>query len=101
MGGTIGFFVGSGIVFILSINFPDFGKIFMNPIIFMIIALFSAFIGNKIEENGKITTSDVKEAVKGGIGITFAWFAIWIAIVLAVDAVVYFLKILNSMPRNY
>ena len=101
MGGTIGFFVGGGIVFILSINFPELGKIFMNPIVFMIIVVFSGIIGSKIEENGKITTSDVKEAVKGGVGITFGWFAIWIAIGLAVVAVVYFFKILNYMPTNY
>jgi len=73
----------------------------MNPIIFMIIVVFSVLIGNKIEENGKITTGDVKEAVKGGVGITFGWFAIWIAIGLAAGGVVYFFRILNYMPTNY
>jgi len=101
LGGTIGFFVGGGIIFILSLSFPSFGKIFMNPIIFMIIVVFSAFIGNKIEENGKITTNDVKEAVQGGVGITFAWFAIWIAIGLVFVVIAYFFKILNFMPTNY
>ncbi len=73
----------------------------MNPFVLMIIVLSFVFIGSKIEENGKITIDDVKEAIKDGTGMTFYWFAIWIAIGLACFAIVCFLKILNSMPTNY
>ena len=88
-------------MFLLSMNFHNLGEIFGNPIVFMIVAVFSAFIGNKIEENGKITASDAKEAIKDGVGVTFGWFAIWIVIGLGIGAVVYFFKILNFMPKNY
>jgi len=87
LGGGIGFFVGYGIILLLSFSFPDIGDILMNPIIIMIIVVFSALIGHKIEENRKLTTNDVKEAVKGGIGITFGWYAFWLTIALVISIV--------------
>ena len=101
MGGTIGFFISGGTIVILSINFPCLRKILMNPFVLMAIVLSAAFIGNKIEENGKITIDDVKQSIKDGTGVTFYWFAIWIAIGLVCFAIIFFLKILNSMPTNY
>lgn len=101
MGGTIGFFVICGISFILSIQFPYLGKMLMNPFVLMITALSGAFLGKKIEENGKITIHDVKESIQDGVKATFYWFFIWIAIALVFVAVVYFFKVLNFMPTNY
>jgi len=101
MGGTIGFFASGGLVFILSTLLPDLSGILTNPIVFMVLCVIGVFIGGSIAEKGRLTISDVKEAVKGGVSITLGWFAIWIGFGLVIMVFVLFLKALNFLPRNY
>jgi len=59
------------------------------------------FIGASIEKNGRLSISDTKEAVKGGVQVTFVYFAFWIGIALVIYIIIFFLKVINLMPRNY
>ncbi len=101
MGGTIGFFVSGIAVFLLSNLLPSLRDLLTNPILLMVVCVMGIFIGDSIEKNGRLTTGDVKEAVKGGVGITFSWLAIWIGIGVVVAIFVFFLKAFNFMPNNY
>jgi flagellar biosynthesis protein FlhB len=101
LGGTIGFLVGIISVGIISILFPNSRDLLTNPIILMIIVVTTGLIGNSIEEKGSLSANNIKEAVKGGVFVTFSWFAICIGIGLVIAAIVFFFKILSFMPRNY
>jgi uncharacterized membrane protein len=101
LGGTIGFFATGIPILLLSILWPSIGELLMNPILFMVLCMAGVFIGNSIEKKGKISTGDVKKAIKEGVVFTFGWFTIWFGIGLVFFLIVFILKLMNSMPRNY
>jgi len=102
VGGTIGFFVSGAVLFVLGVLLPvGIGKVLTNPVVGMILLMIGAFIGHTVEEKGKVTSEDLKEAVKAGVGITFGWFAIWIGVAVVGGVAFFFLKVFSSMPSNF
>jgi hypothetical protein len=101
LGGTIGFFAGGALIFILTNLIPSLGSFLFNPIVFMVLCVACVFIGSTIQENKRISLGDIKEAIHAGVGVTFGWIFIWVAIGLVGAIVVFAIKAINIMPKNY
>lgn len=103
MGGTIGFFVGAFLLFVLStILSRDMARVIINPLTFMVFVMFCIFIGNAIEDRGKISGKEIAQAAKSSGIISFQWFAVFIGIGV-VCWVVFGLvpDMFQRLPSNY
>lgn len=48
-----------------------------NIFIYVPLVVAGSFIGGNIEENGRVSFTDIKDALMSGVGITFTWLIIW------------------------